>query len=312
MQATSANALQLETFDLETFLRGCMPRRPYCTDELGSLHIRSLEQALRHRYVQHNPPGIVCALVFDVDRPAAAHAWEDGDLPSPTWAVTTQQNGHAHLGYALEHPVFIGDALHQRPARYAAAIEAAYAERLRSDDGYAGLIMKNPLHPEWLLAPWPGRRFHLGELAEYVDLTGPRRSRVESRGIGRNVDLFDRLRHWSYEAVLRFRISGGIEPWRAAVLAHADALNTFTQPLPAVEVSHIARSVGKWVWNRYTSRLDDHLFSARQAARGALKGRQARVQGIAMLHSGHHFVHVARECGVSIRTVHNWRATLQK
>ena len=53
-----------------------LPRRPYCTDDLSAgLVIRSRDQAARYRYIQPNPPGLACWLVFDVDHPYAVLSW---------------------------------------------------------------------------------------------------------------------------------------------------------------------------------------------------------------------------------------------
>lgn len=247
-----------------------LPRRPYCCNDLQQgLIIRPGTLALEHRYIQPNPPTSRRWLIFDVDRPGAAYAWQDAHLPAPTIITTNRDNGHAHLLYGLTVPVVTTEAGRAAPVRYAAAIEAAFCERLNSDQGYAGLITKNPLHSGWMVEA-SGRTYELGELDEWVDLNS-RRPRREVVGLGRNCTMFDDLRRWAYRQLESHK--GGFDTWFQALQRRAGALNTFPQPLPSQEVVGIARSVSKWTWTRYRGRLPDEQFSARQAARGRLGGR---------------------------------------
>ncbi len=64
--------------------------------------------------------------------------------------------------------------------------------------------------------------YSLAELARYVDLTGLRQKKSAPIGIGRNVEIFDRLRRWAYAAVSDWRMatrySGGVyDGWCGAV-----------------------------------------------------------------------------------------------
>jgi hypothetical protein len=260
-----------------------MPRRPYCSDDLGNgLKIRGIDIALKHKYIQPNPPGLKYWLVFDIDRPGAALAWENG-LPPPNWVATNPENGHAHMAWGVEIPVYTASEARLKPLRLAAAIEDTYTERLRADKFYAGLITKNPVHESWRVQWLTAHLYDLGELAEYVDLTKiplkkPRRKvNSELGGLFRNVQLFDSLRYWAYDAVLGFRLNGSnFDAWLKAVSEKANGLNVFPAPLPENEVMHTAKSVARWVWKHYTGRMTDEAFSARQAARGKRRAVQRR------------------------------------
>ena len=158
---TCANQLELFTRNL--------PKRPYAVDQLGDrLLITSPSRALRRRLIQANPPWMRVFAVFDIDRPGAALAWEDTDLPSPLWTAENRENGHAHSAWCLEAPVLLGQHDRQTPMRYLCAVESAMRERLGADPAYGGLITKNPAHGHWRTLWGPEHRYTLAELAEYL------------------------------------------------------------------------------------------------------------------------------------------------
>ena len=290
-----------------------LPRRPRCSSNPKKYGTRPfpLELAIGYPYIQYNRPGKVTYIVFDVDRPGAAFAWLDAGLPPPTWTCTNPKNGHAHLGYVLQDPVVTSTAEHQAPARYLAAIEAAFGEALSADGSFNGGLTKNPLHRAWLTELLRLKPYALSELAEYVDLKGRTRTRLSVEGSrGRNCRLFDTVRQWAYRELLKFRLTGQkFDAWYACVETEAAARNTFEDavPLAISEVRHIAKSISKWTWNHYTgcgAAADD--FKAAQSRRGKAKGASKRSQGIAMLAGGSLVKDVAAALSVCERTAYNW------
>ena len=261
--------------DTSVIFQERLPRRPYCTnDPSQGLIIRPATAALEHQHIQPNAPLAIAWLVFDIDRPGAAFAWEDVGLPPPTITAINPANGHAHLFYGLSTPVGMSNAAREAPIRYAAAIQAAFLVALCADPGYAGLIAKNPLHPIWRTL-WVNHLYDLAELAEYVDLKRRQAPRSVS-GLGRNCQLFDELRAWAYRWALEYQRNGaGADQWARAVLGQAERLNTFDVPLPYGEVKATAKSVSKWVWQRF----DAETFRAIQSARGKRGGRPATTTG---------------------------------
>ncbi|WP_322014903.1 replication initiation protein [Paraburkholderia sp. J12] len=262
--------------DVSAVFRERLPRRPYCANELEyGLTVRSTEKALEFLHIQPNAPSQLSWLVFDVDYPGAALAWERANLPPPSLTVINRYNAHAHLFYGLETPVVTSDAGRRSPLRYAAVVQAAYGDRLKSDPGYVGLIAKNPFHPKWKTV-WGNRLYDLGELAEYVDLPKSLPKRAATSGLGRNCDLFDELRSWSYRRVLDHQRSrAGRDEWYDAVLRQAERFNMFPEqrggPLSFNEVKTIAKSVASWTWKHF----DAGIFSDIQASRGHRGGRPA-------------------------------------
>lgn len=254
---------------MSTVFQNRLPRRPYCSDDLAhGVIVRPAATALCYRHLQPNAPLEVAWLIFDVDCPGAAFAWDHANLPPPTATVVNPANAHAHLFYGLTSPVCMSDAAREAPIRFAAGVQAAFQARLNADPGYAGLVAKNPLHMAWRTM-WVQRLYDLAELAEYVDLPR-RRPQREALGLGRNCTLFDEVRGWAYQWVRLYRRNGAsADEWRRAVLGQAERLNAFAEPLPFAEVRATARSVATWVW-RHFSETD---FSAIQSARGKRGGR---------------------------------------
>ena len=154
--------------------------------------------------------------------------------------------------------------------KYLAAIESAMTEKLQADRGFAGLLTKNPLHGHWQTEIWTEHEYTLDELADYLDLKGHPRKGIESSGLGRNCELFDSVRQWSYKAIREFWAPNYKRYWNSAVYAHVEALNTqFKVPLPVSEVKAIAKSIANWTYREFTPQA----FRASQAKKGAKGGK---------------------------------------
>lgn len=252
-----------------------LPRRPYCTDNLErGLIIRPASIAVEKSHLQLNPAYVRHWLVFDVDIPLAAIAWETANLPAPNWIAVNPVNTHAHYGYLLEVPVITAPAGRDKPLRYAAAIESAFRLGLKADPRYSGLVSKNPLHVQWKTWFIHDRAYSLEELADWVTLPKPSRLSEENVGLGRNVTLFDHLRTWAYSMVRTYKSAdANQELWARALLHEAEGLNSrFVTPLAFPEVRAVAKSVAKWTWRRFTL----EAFSTLQRSRAQKRWGQPR------------------------------------
>jgi hypothetical protein len=165
------------------------------------------------------------------------------------------------------------------------AVEAAFRQKLQADSGYSGLITKNPTHPLWRLLRGPRIDYELWELAEYVDLSRhlPKR-KPEQIGLGRNVTLFDWLRHYAYRHIRHYKTDvRNFVLWQSHLNAKALERNgDFQYPLDQREVWYIVKSVAKWTWQRFDIEASDARFSALQAARGRHGGVASGVSRRAM------------------------------
>lgn len=285
-----------------------LTKKPYHTDNLSDgLRIRDVQKAIQARYIQPNGPTHRYWLVYDVDRCGAALDWNDRNAPPPTIAAQNPENGHAHLIYGLEVPIRTAPDGKPGPLRYAAAIDCALSAVLESDKGYSGLICKNPLNDFWRVSEWASQLYSLADLESWLDLTpySDKRKRLPDYGLGRNCNLFDRLRHWAYRAIRQGWPE--YERWFDAVLQRAEAYNLdFPEPLAANEIRQTAKSVAKWTYGNFSKAG----FAAVQAQRGRLKGEKRRkeleVKVKDMALRGFSQRKIAEETGMSQRTIGRW------
>jgi hypothetical protein len=319
-----SNALHLLQPDLFTPER--WPKKPYCSDDKGAHRIRSLSSAIKHKYIQANPPNLRVWLLFDLDYAGGGIAWEGADLPPPTWAAINKENAHAHLSYGLTAPVLVdGIGARDAPMRYMVAVESLMRERLHGDDGFSGLITKNPASPFWRVLRGPRLSYELHELAEYlpdIEKFRPRRRSADEVGVGRNVTLFDRVRKWSYKEVLRYKRQGGLYGWNAwlsATNSRSLVMNgDFKCPLDGREVWHVARSVAKWTWKHFSEESRADLIArthtpAMQARRGKASGaarlaasEDKRASARLMRATGMTYQAISDELGTPLPTVARW------
>lgn len=297
------------------------PRKPYCSDDKTASSIRSLKSALQRTYIQANPPHLRVWSIYDVDRPGAVGAWNDANLPPPSWAAANPENAHAHLVWGLSVPVLVDSPdMRQQPLRYLCAVEEAFRAKMQADDGYSGLMTKNPSHEKWRVWRGPTLGYELGELAEWVDLPKflPKRKPAEI-GLGRNVTLFEFLRQYAYRAVRHYKQDvRNFVLWQSHLNSKALERNgDFLTPMQGNEVWHVAKSVSKWTWRRFDVAASDARFSKLQAYRGHLGGlkggiarsanyEEQRASARLMAASGCTQRAIAEELGVSARSVRTW------
>ena len=207
----------------------------------------------------------------------------------PNIVVYNQTNPHRHQAFwLLGDPVYCQPELRERqPYRYLTAIEAAYDAQYGCDPHFARHIHRNPCafinEVDW--RHW--RPHTLAELAEPVNLSAHRASKLErslSDAEGRNNALFDELRHWAYPQVEIAR-RASYEVWyrQVGIRAQAMAAQLVSErgALPAREVGYVAGSVARYVYHRYTGAggVITPEYRAQQAERGAKGGRVSKGGG---------------------------------
>lgn len=265
-----ANQRQLDLFK-------SLPDKPYCMDEApGRMLIRVKDIAVKKPYIQVNPPLMTVYFVFDDDQDESALSWFDADLPAPLWTTQNPENSHCHHCYKLEIPLCTSEFASIKAIKYAQAVYYAYALKIGADLSYSQLITKNPLHPKWRTIYWTDRSYSLDYLADFVDLPKKLPKRLEVVGLGRNVTLFEKGRHWAYKAIRDYMHYNSSHEWEKAVRAQIEAINSgFEVPLPCSEVKATAKSIATWVWKRFS--YGD--FSEIQAKRGAKGGAKSKGGG---------------------------------
>jgi hypothetical protein len=247
-----------------------LPYKPYCTDALEhGLIIRSVAHAINHKYIQPNHPNSRLWLLYDIDRATSPEEiTDDLGLPPPHIFAQTKDNGHAHALYGMELPIHYNLDSSQAAIRFAGAVDCGMTVRLQADAGYAGLICKNPLHPDWRVWSSNHELYTLEYLAEFVDLSAykDKRKNLPAIGLGRNCTLFNRVSYWAYKAIRQGWPD--LEQWLKAVETRAYAYNDFDVQLHSSEVRHIAKSIAKWTYRN----LSPVGFSQWQAIQGRKGG----------------------------------------
>jgi len=296
------------------------PRRPWCAVEKDGARVRPLATALERPFIQLNQPSMWHWLQFDLDDDPGGgrciHAWEDHNLPPPSYVAINRENAHAQYGYLLAAPVCTSPAGHMKPRLYLAAIQHAYGEILRADRWFRGPLAKNPLSSKWLL--WEpaanAPRYELGALAEHVTLPDP--AVLLSRPInslygalGKNCKLFEEVRVMAYPLVREYWRPGGFDAFTDRILQEATAHASCTAPqLPYSEVCSIARSVSRWVWKKLTPAGFREVQAARGRRHGASRRKILLPTARQLACQGRSVRAIAAEIGVPRATVTRWLA----
>lgn len=271
--------------------------------------------ALLHRHIQPNSAGLVRWLTFDIDRADAAYRWQDTNAAPPTLMMLNPANGHAHVAYALATPVPRTEVSRIKPLQYLSAIQEGTRRRLGADPGYSGGLIKTPGHPAWRTLSFEGV-YALSDLAEWCTLPSPLEMRrmaanADYAGLGRNCTLFEQLRKQSYQDVRQFWQPGGFERFRDHCMLTAESMNgEFAFPLPQSELRSIARSVAKWIWQRFNPAEFRAIQSKRGSRKGAARREALMPEVLRLIGEGRTQSEIASMLGESRQTIHNWTKQL--
>lgn len=215
---------------------------------------RKKENALDYKYIEVSQY-MKKQIIIDIDRPGAAHDWEDKNLPAPSWITINPENAHCHYCYELNTPVVYTEAGRRAPQQYFEAVDSALTNYLEGDRAYVGKFTKNPLNPAWKVIKHY-TSYDLSDFKEYIDLT-PRRKKIELNFdiYGRNCTLFHTLRFVAYRIVkkhIRY------EQFKAEVEDNGLTINLEFEgwedgQLYSKEVLQVSNSIAKWTWkHRFT------------------------------------------------------------
>lgn len=273
-----------------TFEGWYLPRRPLCCDDdYSQLRRRSRADALRCKHVEANPAAQVNTIVVDIDdaEARAIALWEHEGMV-PNLLMENPANGHAHAGWVLTEPVCRTDMARLKPLKLLHATTEGLRRSCNGDEGYSGLLMKNPEHPAWESDIIEHDTYDLDQLVHALEEHGDmppaswrRTKRARTVGLGRNCSLFDSARTEAYREVRRIpdRSAESGERLREYIRRTCHELNAqFPDPLPVREVNDIAKSIHKWIVTRSDmwrdgSAVNAATFIAIQAARGRKGGR---------------------------------------
>lgn len=266
-----------------------LPLRPLASDDLlAGVYRHARPEALGMRYIESNPQALSNLLVVDIDHPDAAMRarWQRPEW-WPNVIVENPINGHAHAVWALSEPVTRTEYARRKPLALAAAVTEGLRRSVDGDQGYSGLLTKNPIHADWdAVICNSDHLYSLNELAGCLTEAGHmppaswrRTKRRNVTGLGRNCSIFETARTWAYREVRHhFGDSHGLH---ATISAHVHELNAeFPEPLGGNEAQDIANSIHRWITTQSRMWADgpavyEATFSTIQAARGRKGGRRS-------------------------------------
>ena len=102
----------------------------------------------------------------------------------------------------------------------------------------------------------------------------------EVSGLGRNCELFDTVRQWSYKAIREFWAPNYKRQWNSAVYDQVEAINSqFKVPLPVSEVKAIAKSIANWTYREFTPEKFRHSQAKKGAKGGKVGGKVSKGGG---------------------------------
>jgi len=254
-----------------------LPPKPYCKGEQGRMLIRPKNQAIRYPLVQLNHPALIRWLVFDIDATDAQTRAEDRGCPEPTFIALNRANGHAHLAYWLDVPVYIAGVKSAKSAAFYEDVKRGLTHRLGADSNYCGLLAKNPLWEGWAVQWLATRPYELATLNDSLEPNNKRPRKQPEVGEGRNAFLFDALSKWAVKTCLSMKHKGMCEEiFRERVLSECLKMNALLpKPLCQSEVKGIAKSVSKWTWKEFTLEKLSAIQSHRAKIRWAKRERES-------------------------------------
>jgi Replicase family/Primase C terminal 1 (PriCT-1) len=258
------------------------PHRPYAGKaKSGGYYRTSRERALTLPYFEANPRALTSLIITDHDGGRADEIAALAGLPVPSYIATNPFTNDGHIVYALKGAVVLTDCARRGPVNLLARVEAGLNDVLAGDVAYGGRFTKNPRHTDHLTLFGPEyATYDLKELAGPLEALGAlpkwststeRRKKLHSSGTGRNVDLFDLVRRWSYRRVRDYSSHG---LWFPVVHDHAwdrnmDIIGQAYDkgPMEPGEVRQVAHSISRWTFKHIT-----RTFSEEQARRGQRGG----------------------------------------
>ena len=221
-----------------------------------------------------------CSIILDCDSSESTHlacaaAVGYSELPQPNFLALRPASGHVHVGWNLRTPVHRGDMARPRPLAMLGRIAEHYAEAMRSDSGYVGVLAYNPVHSDYNTTYPRFEPFDLDELAEPIPARWRRPARAADLATepGRNCHLFAAL----CKLALRCSDDG--------LLTLAGSLNQeYSSPLPYAEVRATWRSVCRYR-ARWRVRGHQQAWLWKQASLGRKGGLASKGGGRPRVHA---------------------------
>lgn len=252
-----------------------LPEKPYCSPVKGVCYVNPKKLAIKEHYIQPNHPAVTRWLCFDVDRPDALFAYFHENTPVPNLTIVNPENGHAHLCYRLKEAVGLTGDSRLKPINYMRAVYYALRQALNADAGYVGNLIKNPFAKRmWQVYISGTKDYELKDLADMLDLEALPKTSDNDDIFGRNIALFDHVRHIAYKLASQH----SEKTLLAELLPIATAYNaTYPIPLFDNEVYTICKSISRYCYSaKFSNGNVSQAHREAQRIRGKVGGTKSK------------------------------------
>lgn len=149
-------------------------------------------------------PNSIVALAYDVDGREAVEALAAanvgaGQVPTPNLSIYRRLTGHAHAVYTLRRPVLRGATARPTPLAALGRCSEWLRLKLQADSGFAGVLVSNPIHPDYDTVWLRREAYTLEELRAHIP-RGWRQPTPPRTDAGRNCALFRELMRFAGSA----------------------------------------------------------------------------------------------------------------
>lgn len=241
--------------DLLDCLYKSLPELPYATDILGPMSRIAKKSAVGKVYIQANTSHCTKWLVFDIDRETAATDWAETGCPEPNIIVCNQANGHAHLFYGLEIPIFTKAPEHETMKLFAYDVWRKLNKKLGGDEAYNRILVRNPLHIKACVITRRDWLYNLYELNTYLTDIFFEKEKVSTLdpGAGRNCFIFDldRIKAYRHRDKTKGKLTDEQFKTDIKKIVHEDNMNRLKYPLKFSEEKTIVDSIVDFTINVY-------------------------------------------------------------
>jgi len=300
--------------NLCNFYIDSIPRKPYCADDDYFIRILPKKQALTKKKIQDNTDYSISSFTIDIDYNDAIYHVLSSPIPAPNFLIENLNNSRAHIKYLLIHPVYKNNIEMQKAVKLLAHIQYTITDILSGDKSFSNLLSKNPFHTEHNLVFSHLEPYTLTELREALPAlkSKPPRDELLNFGVGRNVSMFEYLRHKAYSYFTRNSKSFNVFSCFVYLCEIGKEQNYIAnpQPLSDKELHQICKNISRWV----DRNMDDKIFSDIQKHRGLKSGktrknifikRCADYQSIVINNPHLSNREIAKLCNVSEGTIRN-------
>ncbi|ENW91509.1 MULTISPECIES: replication initiation protein [Acinetobacter] len=334
--------------EIRDYLLNYLPREIFCSSSLKTDEPRSYKLkkniALNHEHIQPNHENKRCFLIIDCDE-NEPDAYLDLPVPFPNIVVINPETGHYQVWYFLRNGVSWTRFSKGKIKDYYSSTLFKLKAIFNGDNAYIGFLARNPFHDKHICLYPRLEPYTLDEINNSIGVSrldyqednpyksdafllirdyikkNKTNSKEPEQGFGRNCTIFKVLRHKACRTWSEYRTEMDFAFY---LLSEAQKINQDHFPdncLEYNELKHIANSIARYFFNSPRSRKYSSSFIEKQKKRGAAGGKSRSGQfdiarqkcfDLYMQNPSLKVAEIAKECGVSERTIRNYLKSIKK